>query len=146
MDEHDFRNFIESLKKEPRKGKKQVTLKLVNFAQYHIDMTDEGNISIANMAHLYGWIKETLTYKCQVLHFLSSYHKDSPSFWNRADKIKKDEEGFYDTGIDLERFMESSKSLEQKDMAEETGYFIPDNYELAETVLKEFMAIPANKN
>ena len=142
MNDHIFYGFMESLKKDKSKTR-GITIEPNHFEEFQIAVTGDGKLDLHYMADLYEWLKGTLKTRAHQLDFICRYHPNSPRYWLKdIDKVSNEEEQTYSVGLDLERFLDSAKKKEQ---SKNQTFYIPDNYELAKKVLKEFKKDPNNK-
>ena len=145
MDDYIFSGFLEGLKKDQSKTR-GITIEPNHFEEFQISVTGDGKLDLNYMADLYKWLGETLKIRAHQLEFIIRYHPDSPKYWLRdIEKITNEEESLYSVSLDLERFMESEYRAKQRDRIKALGSFIPDNYELARKVFKEFRKDHKNK-
>lgn len=142
MNDFVYHGFREMLLKQERifKG---LTIDVINLETFKVNLVNDGIMDLQSLAYLGKWANDIIRQRAHELDFISNYHKDSSRrCWN---KIEKDTEGNYTVGLDLEEFLESSKQQEQMERIEQVGSFIPDNYELAKRVMKEFHSNPDNQ-
>ena len=139
MDNHDFLLFTNSLRAKKRvEGSRQMSITPINLGSFKVATFKEGEIDLRDIVDLYDWAKDTLKRTAGVLKYIADYHPDSPSFWMKDLREQEiTDYGFYSVGIDMEEFMPSTSQEEQKNKGM-MDFFMPDNYELAKKVLKEF--------
>lgn len=142
---HELYAFIEQVKKNHGKGLKGLSIKPINWETFQASVKKTGHLNLSNIVSLYEWSKSILSASAQQLDFIIYYHKDSPRYWlKNIDKPEDREtdngkiEKVYSVGLDLEDFLESQYKKKQKDKIKALGSFIPDNYELAKRVMKDF--------
>lgn len=140
MDDHILEGFLSALKRnatEEEKNAKGLTVIPINYERCQIEILGDGKISLYNLARLTEYLNEYLRTSAHQLNVIFKYHPDSPRFWWDK-KQAKEKEREYTLGLDLEHFIESKNQKKQKKTIEEFHYYIPDNYELAKKVFKEF--------
>lgn len=112
---------------------KSVGIEIKNLEEFKFKLKSRGGVvNIAELVEIKEFIDQAIAGSGQACRNLMFYHKDSPYYWGR---IKKDYDDIaYVVEIDLEGFMEE----ESKGKEIVPGYFIPDNYSLAKTVIERY--------
>jgi hypothetical protein len=147
LENDEVRIFIQSLAKK-KTTKKGLTIVQKNFGNFQVALRSEGIMELAALAKLNQWTYEVLTEHASIIEYIAKYHPESPRYWlKNIDKSQKTirtikgkdiDVEVYSVGLDLEQFMESKKAKSQRNRTKQLGFYIPDNYELAQTVLKEY--------
>lgn len=133
--------YVENIKRNVRDGimKKSDTvgIKMLNAENFKFNLKNKsGVVSIAELIDIQEFLKNIIRNNSLVVYNMIQYDKQSPGYWGKLELQRYDEERrpFYSVCLDLEKFMhEESTGTEPF-----PGYFLPDNYSLAEKVLKEF--------
>lgn len=148
--DHRFISYIEALKQTAKNDEKGLSIVPINFESFQATIKNKGILTLAQLADLHSWTRDVLRVSLSQIEFIFSYHPSSPKFWLKGIdepvcSLEEEEIPRYSVGIDLEDFMESNYRSKQKARIESVGTFIPDNYELAKTVLKRFNNETSNK-
>lgn len=127
---------VQAVKKEIEEGKiiptKSIGMEIVNLDTFLLKHKG-GKTNIAELVELKEHIDNVLGGIAGTIKMFIDYHKKSPKYWG---KLEKDEEyKEYNVCIDLENFI-SEKSGGKELIPGE--YFIPNNYALADKVLKTY--------
>lgn len=121
--------------------RKELSIKPINFDMFQATVTGNGEFDLTALSQLYCWAHEQLVLRMQYIEFFKEYCPNSKEYWMLDVDKTVDQDGdrpFYEVYINLETFMESKYRQAQSERIEQTGMFVPDNYELSETVLKVF--------
>jgi len=141
MDDYKFEHLLASCRKQDPK-KKGVGVEQLSLEKFQFQIKDDGISDLTDMVKLYDWLTARLRLTAHTIYHLSIYHPDSPKFWLK-NIHESDENKNFSVGLDLERFIESKKAKEQSKTNK--PFYIPDNYELARKVLKDFLSLAENK-
>lgn len=138
MDNFNFLLFTSNLRAKKRvEGSRQMSITPKNLGCFTVKTFKDGEIDLRDIVDLYDWAKDTLQRTAGILNYIADYHPKSPTSWMKNLSTQEvTDYGFYSVGIDLEQFIPSKAQEEQKN--EGLDSFIPNNYELAKKVLKEF--------
>ena len=125
---------VEAVKKEVEEGRmtptESVSMEIINLDNFKLTHNG-GTTNIAELVQLKEKIDKVLGNLSGAVRFLIDFHKDSPmKRWDELEKV----EGVYTVGLDLERLMQD----ESEGSEVYPGYFMPDNYALAEKLIKKF--------
>ena len=123
-----------AVKREIEDGRMIPTKSIESIEQINLDMFDikfnGGITNIAELVKLKDFIDSTLSGISDTMDLFIRFHKDSPvKNWDELEKS----EGVYTISLSLDRFVERDSEPD-----EESPFYMPDNYELAEKVLKAF--------
>jgi len=133
--------YIENVKRGTEEGfierTKTVGIEMLNIENFKFKLKNKnGIVSIAELIDIQDFIKNIIRNNSLVIYNIIHYDKQSPKYWGNLELQTYDEERrpFYSVCLDLEKFMhDESTSTEPV-----PGYFLPDNYSLADKVLKAF--------
>lgn len=115
----DLESFIYQLRKmeEERKDikpKRNLSVNHTNLETFEFKIDGECKMDLMDMVSLYDYIKGRLSYVCDDINTLTSYHKDSPHYWGKVEKLERDGDEFiFDVSIDLEKFIEVEVTEEE---------------------------------
>ena len=120
-----------AVKREIEDGRMIPTKSVESIEQINLDMFDikfnGGITNVAEIVKIRDFINEALAGISDTMDLFIRFHKDSPiKTWDKLEK----EGGVYTIRLNLDRFIENRD--------DESSLYIPDNYELAEKVLKDF--------
>lgn len=120
-----------AVKREIEDGRMIPTKSVESIEQINLDMFDikfnGGITNVAEIVKIRDFINEALAGISDTMDLFIRFHKDSPiKNWDEFEK----EDGVYTIRLNLDRFIENRD--------DESSLYIPDNYELAEKVLKDF--------
>lgn len=134
---NDLHLFIQNIKdnKDEQNPKKGISIAPINFDNFQASIKDDGVLDLNAIVGLYEWSKGVLETRKYLVEKFISYHPDSPENSLGVTPYEPGKKKF-EFGLDLEDFMESSKA--KKDRNNELPFCIPDNYELADKVIKEY--------
>lgn len=117
--------------KDVKTDDKLLSIESIDFHNIQMTIHKNGIIPLTKVVGIIDYLEDVLRYRMQVIEFIKRYHPDSEQYWKKIDKY----ESRYSIGLNLETFIDSSN----KDKHSELGFYIPDNYELADRVIKEFV-------
>ena len=144
----DFEMYIDHILNKIENGmeykKGGLTAERLNLEDLKFSLNGDGVLDLGGAARLYDFLNGHIQYSMQVIEYFKKYSPDSPTYWKEIDKVDPydDEESQterYQLYINLEEFIksESSKSDKYKDL----DFYLPDNYELADRIIKEYEAL-----
>lgn len=112
---------------------KKLRIEILNLEEFKFSTKEDGVVNIAELIKVKQFIDESINGIAWACKSFIDYHKDSPKYWGEiGDKIE--EFDAYDVSINLEPFMK--KDSKSKEVV--PGFVLPDNYALAEKLLKKF--------
>lgn len=147
--ERDFDMYIYHILDKIENGmeykKGGLTAERLTLEDLKVSLNGDGVLDLAGTVRLYDFLKGHIQYSIQVIEYFKKYSPDSPKYWKEVDKVDPyddddEQQGDrYQLYINLEEFIksESSKSDKYKDL----DFYIPDNYELANRIIKEYEAL-----
>jgi len=139
---------IQAIKKAVEEGDfkitKPISIEMLNLETFKFKLNNEnGIVNVAELVHINEFIKDILTNCALSTSNIIILDKNSPKYWGNIEKeiyedIDKDgkvkKRTYYSVSVDLEDFMvEFSEKKEAY-----PGYYIPDNYSLADKVIVDF--------
>ena len=114
----------------------------IDFEHFKVSVNGDGIIDIPSIVRLYDYIQNNISHRLGKLDFIAEYHPNSPKYWKKVEPVENTEDyddpqiPRYELWVNLEDFMDSKSKRGYADKG--LGFYIPDNYELAEIVLSEF--------
>ena len=142
----DFEMYIDHILNKIEEGmdykKGGITAECLNLEDIKFDIKGDGVLDLAGTVRLYNFLKEHIQHTVQSIEYFKKYSPGSPQYWKEVDKVDHyddTQEDRYQLYIDLEEFTKSENS--KSDKYKDFGFYIPDNYELAEKVLKEYESL-----
>lgn len=123
-----------AVRREIENGRMIPTNSIENIEQINLDMFDikfnGGITNVAEIVKIRDFIDRALAEISDTMDLFIRFHKDSPiKNWDELEKS----DGVYTIGLSLDRFIETTYDKDEK-----LSLYIPDNYKLAEKVLKDF--------
>ena len=148
MNDYILHGYIENIKRAVESGEmktsKTISIEMIDFEKFKFKLNNEdGIVSIDELINIGNFIEKIISTNAHSIRSLIHLDKNSPRYWGDIEKgvhEDEDENGkvkkktYYRVSVNLEDFMEDySNSSNGTD-----GFHIPDNYHLAEVVMKEF--------
>lgn len=131
-----------AVKKEVEEGRVTPTdsigMEVVNLDTFMLDHKG-GETNIAELVKLREHIDNVIGGIAGSIRIFIDYHKKSPKYWGKLEKCPEYKD--YAVCIDLENFMQDESEGREIVPGE---YFIPDNYALADKVLKAYKKAGGN--
>jgi len=141
MEDYILHGHIANVKKAVEEGHmertKTVGIEMLNLENFKFKLkNNDGIVSIAELIDIKEFIDEVIRNNSHLVYNVIHYDKQSPKYWGKLELKNYDEERkpFYCVSLDLESFM--SEESAGKELY--PGYFLPDNYTLADKLLKAF--------
>lgn len=141
MEDYILHGYIANVKKAVEEGHmeriKAIGIEMLNLENFKFKLKNKsGIVSIAELIDIKDFIDELIRNNSHVVYNIIHYDKQSPEYWGKLELQTYSEEvkPFYSVSIDLEKFMHEES--EGKELY--PGYFLSDNYTLAEKLLKAF--------
>jgi hypothetical protein len=137
MNDYVTEGHIAAIKREVEEGRLEKTstvgIEMLNIENFKFKLKNKkGIVSIAEMIGIREFIDGIIRNSSHITRNIIRYDKKSPHYWGKLEKC--DEYDDYAVSINLEDFMHEDS--EGKELA--TDYFLPDNYALADKVLKAY--------
>lgn len=141
MEDYILRGHIANIKRAVEEGHmertKTIGIEMLNLENFKFKLKNKsGIVSVAELIDIKEFIDEVIRSNSHVVYNIIHYDKASPKYWGKLELNNYDEEKkpFYCVSLDLETFMHEEST--GKEVV--PGYFLPDNYSLADKVLKAF--------
>ena len=141
MEDYILYGYVDNVKRGVEEGHiertKTVGIEMLNIENFKFKLKNKnGIVSVAELIDIQEFINNIIRNNSHVVHNIIRYDKQSPKYWGKLELNQYDEERkpFYDVSLDLEQFMDEESTSKEI----YPGYSIPDNYSLAEKVLKAF--------
>lgn len=145
MNDYITESFIHGLRKEIGKTKRKrngLKIKPTNFETVSLSANREIIFELTDIVELHDWLANLIRVRAHQVRFLASYHPNSPSYWlkdiEKLFNYDEEQPSFYKVSIDLEDFIERKLDTREKKLLKEVDYYIPDNYKISKTILKDF--------
>lgn len=141
MEDYILHGYVDNVKRGVEEGfierTKTIGIEMLNVENFKFKLKNKnGIVSIAELIDIQEYINKIVHNNSHVVYNIIHYDKQSPKYWGKLELNRYDEERrpFYDISLDLEKFMDEESTGKEPF----PGYFLPDNYTLADKVLKAF--------
>ncbi len=141
MEDYILHGHIANIKRAVEEGHmertKAISIEMLNLEKFKFKLKNKsGIVSIAELIDIKEFIDGVIRNNAHIVYNIIHYDKQSPKYWGKLELKEYDDERkpFYNVSINLENFMQNESTAEK--VSDFT--IIPDNYSLAEKVLKAF--------
>lgn len=148
MENNILAGHIQAIKKATEEGEfkitKPISIEMLNLENFKFKLNNEnGIVNVAELVIINEFIEDILTNCAFATSNIIILDKNSPKYWGNIEKEiyeDTDKDGkvkkrtYYSVSVDLEIFMKEFS--DKKEVY--PGYYIPDNYSLADKVLNDF--------
>lgn len=141
MSDYILHGYVDNVKRAVQEGHieetKTLGIEMMNLENFKFKLNNKhGIVSIAELIKVRDFISELIKTNSHIVYDIIHHDKKSPNYWGKIElqTYDEDRERFYDVSLDLEKFMQEKSTAREP----VPGYFVPDNYSLAEIVLNAF--------